>query len=171
MWRGGPLRGSTSFLAVRALHDNVIAATINSVVVSKERRRKLEKAAVPAYVTAIYAAAITPDALWIATREGALRSTDSGATWEHILGGLPGRSINALDYDSYGRRLLATAGSGQLFESRDSGASWKKIDSGWTIRSVSSFKGKLLALTAFDGLIMKRESEIDGINERSVRTF
>jgi len=158
-WRGGPVERNTSFISVRVQGDTVVAASLNGVFVSKDAGVTWTKPRVPIYVTAIYAAAITPDAIWIATREGALRSADSGATWDHVLGGLPGRNVRAIDYDPYGRRLLATASNGQLFESRNSGDSWKEIDSNWTIRSVASFKGRLLALTAFDGLVMKRESE------------
>jgi photosystem II stability/assembly factor-like uncharacterized protein len=158
-WRGGPILGNSSFLAVQALGSNVVAAALNAVVVSGDGGSTWTKASVPNYVTAIFGATIAPGAIWIATRDGALRSTDLGATWEHVLGGLPGRNVNAIDYDPYGRRLLATVAAGQLYGSSDLGASWKKIDSAWTIRKVSSFRGKLLAATAFDGLIMKREPE------------
>lgn len=158
-WQGGPILGNTSFLAVQVLDRNVVAATLGGIVVSKDGGSTWAKATVPIYVTAIYSATITPSAVWIATREGALRSTDGGATWEHSLGGLPGRDIVGIDYDSFGGKLLATARTGHLFESLDGGNSWQKIDSGWTVRNVASFKGKLLVMTAFDGLVMKRQSE------------
>lgn len=157
-WRGGAILGETGFLSVEALDANVVAATLNAVVVSKDNGATWTKAAVPAYVRAIYRATIAPDALWLATREGALRSTDGGATWEHMLGGLPARNVAAIEYDVYAHRLLATASGGQLFESRDSGNAWQKIDSPWLIRNVAPSKDKLFAITAFDGLIVKKES-------------
>jgi photosystem II stability/assembly factor-like uncharacterized protein len=158
-WRGGPMLGETGFLSVQTLDPNVVAATLNAVIVSKDNGVSWTKAAVPQYVKAIFGATIAPDAIWLATREGALRSTDGGATWEHMLGGLPSRNLGAIDYDTYGRRLLATASGGQLFESRDSGNSWQKIDSPWMIRNVAPSKDKLFAITAFDGLIMKNEAQ------------
>jgi photosystem II stability/assembly factor-like uncharacterized protein len=158
-WRGGSTLGESGFLSVQALSTNVVAATLNAVIVSKDSGASWTKAAVPQWVKAIFRAAIAPDAIWLATREGALRSMDGGATWEHVLGGLPSRNIFTVGYDTYGRRLLATASTGQLFESRDSGNSWQKIDSPWQIRNVAPTRDKLLAITAFDGLVMKSETK------------
>ncbi len=157
-WRGGAVEGETGFLSVQALGTKVVAATLNAVVVSKDNGDTWTKAAVPTYVKAIFGVTIAPDAIWLATREGAVRSSDGGATWEHTLGGLPSRNVAAIEYDIYGHRLLATVSGGQLFESRDSGNAWQKIESPWTIRNVAPSKDKLFAITAFDGLIMKRES-------------
>jgi photosystem II stability/assembly factor-like uncharacterized protein len=158
-WHGGPILGETGFVSVQSLETNVVAAAVNAVIVSKDNGATWSKAALPHYVQAIFGATIAPGSIWLATREGALRSTDGGATWEHMLGGLPSRNLAAIEYDSYGHRLLATASRGELFESRDSGDSWQKLDSPWMIRNVAPSKGKLFAITAFDGLILKDEAQ------------
>jgi hypothetical protein len=110
-------------------------------------------------VNAIFGVAVTPDGIWAASREGALRSGDSGANWEHVLAGLPSRNVAAVSYDSGARRLRATSFSGELFESPDAGRSFKRVDAGWTVRGVASGGGKVLAITAFDGLVMMREAQ------------
>ncbi len=157
-WRGGPILGEKDFISVESLGETLIAATRNSAVVSKDNGKNWIKATVPAYVRAIYAAAVSPDAIWLATHDGLLRSRDGGATWDHLLGGLPARNISAIDYDPFGNRLLATASGGALFESRD-GESWKRVESNWFIRNVAATHDKLLAITAFDGLIVKSEPQ------------
>lgn len=113
----------------------------------------------PKWVNAIFGVAVTPDGIWAASREGALRSTDFGANWEHVLAGLPARNVAAVSFDAAGARLRATSFIGELFESRDGGRSFQRIDAGWTVRNVASGGGKVLAITAFDGLVMMRESQ------------
>ena len=71
----------------------------------------------------LYNLTASPDgSLWLATREGALHSTDGGQSWQHILGGLPPREVLAVRYDAQSQRLLATAVyADAVFESKDGG--------------------------------------------------
>ena len=158
-WRGGEVKGYRNFVAVRSLNGTVVATTLNSVLISKDHGATWTACVLPKYVTAIYGGTVAPNAVWIATREGALKSSDGGATWEHVLSGLPARHVFAVAYDHDSNRLLATTLDGDLYESRDAGNSWHGINTGWTVRNVAAGRGRLLAITAFDGLLMKRESE------------
>jgi hypothetical protein len=58
---------------------------------------------------------------------------DGGATWEHVVNGLPGKDITSVSFDSTHHRLLATSdATGVIFESRDGGRSWQRgPDSGF----------------------------------------
>lgn len=158
-WRGGDVSGYRSFVSVQALDGIVVGATLNAVVVSRDGGATWTASAMPRWVNAIFGVAVTPDGIWAASREGALRSTDMGASWEHVLAGLPSRNVAAVAYDAAAARLRATSFSGELYESRDAGRSFKRVDAGWTVRNVASGGGKVLAITAFDGLVMMREAQ------------
>jgi photosystem II stability/assembly factor-like uncharacterized protein len=158
-WRSGEVNGYRNFISVQSLKGMAVAATLNSLLLSKDDGATWTPAALPKYVTAIYGATVTPGAIWVATREGAIKSADSGATWEHVLAGLPSRNLFTVTYDGNADALLATTFAGELYESRNGGQSWSRIDRGWTVRNVGTGRGKLLAITAFDGLLMMREPE------------
>ncbi|HYH01162.1 MAG TPA: transcriptional regulator [Terriglobales bacterium] len=158
-WRAVDIAGHRSFLGVQVLDDAVVAATLNAVAVSRDKGATWKVSSMPKWVHAIFSVAITPDGIWAASREGALRSADWGGSWEHVLGGLPGRNVAAVTYDAQLARLRATSFSGELFESRDAGQTWKRVQAGWVVRNVASGGGKVLAITAFDGLLMMREPE------------
>ena len=59
--------------------------------------------------------------------QGAYHSGDNGATWEHVVNGLPDKNISSVSYDSSKKRLLATSSvTGVVFESQDGGRNWKR---------------------------------------------
>ena len=58
------------------------------------------------YITAIHGVTLTPEGeILVASREGAFRSTDSGATWEHVVKGIPDKNISSITYDQSKKRL------------------------------------------------------------------
>ena len=68
------------------------------------------------------AAIASENEIMIASREGAFRSGDGGATWEHAVNGLPDKDITSVSFDSTRKRLLATSDTtGVIFESNDGG--------------------------------------------------
>jgi photosystem II stability/assembly factor-like uncharacterized protein len=97
----------------------------------------------------------------IAAREGAFRSGDGGAIWEHVVNGLPAKDITSVSFDSTHQRLLATSdATSVIFESRDGGRSWQRgPDSGFPLRRVSVIGGRFVAATPFDGVILQPENE------------
>ena len=77
----------------------------------------------PSYLT-IRGVTLTPEGqILVAAREGAYRSSDSGATWEHVTNGLPDKNISSISYDADSKRLLATStATGVIFEARTAAA-------------------------------------------------
>ena len=163
-WSGGPVMGKNEFVSVQANGDLVVAATRTNVLFSKNSGASWQQAGLSSYITSLYGVTITPDLqILVASREGAFRSSDSGATWEHMLNGLPDKNISSITYDQSGKRLLATStATGVVFESHDGGRSWHRgPDSGYPLRRISVVRGRLLAATPFDGVIEQPESEAE----------
>jgi len=161
-WSGGPVMGKNEFVSVQANGDLVVAATRTNVLFSKNGGASWQQAGLSSYITSLYGVTITPDGqILVASREGAFRSSDSGATWDHMLNGLPDKNISSIIYDQSGKRLLATStATGVVFESPDGGRSWHRgPDSGYPLRLISVVRGRLLAATPFDGVIAQPESE------------
>ena len=113
-------------------------------------------------MTAIRDVTISPEGnILVATKEGAFRSSNSGATWEKISNGIPDKNISSISYDSPGKRLLATStATSVIFESRDGGRSWHRgPDSGYPLRRISVVHGRFLAATPFDGVVAQPERD------------
>ncbi|MGA2002481.1 MAG: transcriptional regulator [Terriglobales bacterium] len=162
VWKGGNVLGQHDFVSVRAQGDSVLAATRSSVLVSDDGGKSWKLAGLPSYIVSIRGAAIAPDGQFvIAAREGAFRSADGGATWEHVVNGLPDKDITSVSLDSTRKRLLATSDStGVIFESRDGGHSWQRgPDTGYPLRRVSVVGGRFIGATPFDGVILQPETD------------
>jgi photosystem II stability/assembly factor-like uncharacterized protein len=161
-WKGGQVVGQSDFVSVRASGTTLVAATHSTVLVSNDSGKTWQQAGLPSYVASIRNVAIVSDSqILVASREGAFRSGDGGATWEHVVNGLPGKDITSVSFDSGSKRLLATSDStGVIFESRDGGRSWQRgPDSGFPLRRVSIIGGRLVGATPFDGVILQPENE------------
>jgi photosystem II stability/assembly factor-like uncharacterized protein len=161
-WKGGRILGQQDFVSVRAEGSTVVAATRSSVLVSNDRGVTWKQGGLPSYVVSIRSAAIASDnQIVIASREGAFRSGDGGATWEHVVNGLPGKDITYVSFDSTHKRMLATSdATGVIFESRDGGRSWQRgPDSGFPLRRVSVIGGRFVGATPFDGVVLQPENE------------
>jgi photosystem II stability/assembly factor-like uncharacterized protein len=161
-WKGGEVLAQIDFVSVRAEGSTVVAATRSSVLVSNDRGTTWKRTGLPSYVVSIRNAAIASDGQFIvASREGAFRSVDGGATWEHVGNGLPGKDITSVSFDPAHKRLLATSdATGVIFESRDGGRSWQRgPDSGFPLRRVSIIGGRFVGATPFDGVILQPEGE------------
>ncbi|MGD0793212.1 MAG: transcriptional regulator [Terriglobales bacterium] len=161
-WKGGQILGKQDFVSVRAEGSTVVAATRSSVLVSNDSGAAWKQAGLPTYVVSIRSAAIASDRqIMIASREGAFRSGDGGATWEHVVNGLPGKDITSVSFDPTHKRMLATSdATGVIFESRDGGRSWQRgPDSGFPLRRVSVIGGRFVGATPFDGVVLQPENE------------
>ena len=162
VWMGGPVQGEKDFLSVRSKGNTVVAAAPINVYVSNDGGATFTQHSLKQYVTNIRGVTVTPEAhIFVASREGAFESTDDGATWTHVLTGLPDKDITSIVYDGNGKRLLATSmQTGVIFESTDSGRSWRRgPDSGYPLRRVSVVHGRLIGATPFDGVIVQPENE------------
>ena len=106
-WIGGPVLGKTDLVSVQANGELVVAATRGEVLFSTDSGITWKQAVLPANVTVIRGVTVTPDAqIMVASREGAFRSSDTGATWQRMLNGLPDRDISSISYDHSGKGLL-----------------------------------------------------------------
>lgn len=153
-WHGGPVAGLRDFLFVDALADTVLAGTPAGVVLSRNGGADWTLISLPSFVTTVKGVALAPGTLWVATGEGAFFSTDSGSTWQHVVAGIPAQNLTSVRYDSVAQRLLGTTPSGKIFASRDAGQSWTlEAAPGWRVRALSLAGGRLLGITAFNGIV------------------
>jgi len=154
-WTGGPVMGQQFFTTVRATPRMLVAANHHALLVSVDRGVNWYQPKLPHYLTMLNGVAITADGvIWLATREGAFRSSDGGDNWEHVLAGLPHRNLLSITVDEDGGRLLATASDTRdLYESTDSGRSWRRTQTGFALRRVVPVHGRVLATTSYDGIV------------------
>ena len=155
-WKGGAIAGQSDFIAVRTLQNMIAAATHTGVVVTVDGGAHWYAANVPYYINGIHDLAIDPEnTLWIATRMGVFRSTDSGDNWEHVLNGLPATNVDSVAYDLEGKRLLVTSTTTTtVYESSDGGRRWHSTGHlGWEVRSATASRGKLFLTTTYDGVV------------------
>ena len=161
-WKGGPVIGQQDFVAAGSNGDLVVGATRTEVVYSTDGGTTWKATKPASFISSIHGVTVTPEGqILIATREGAYRSMDSGANWEHMLNGLPDKNISSIAYDNGSKRLLATSTvTGVVFESKDKGRSWHRgPDSGYPLRRISVVHGRFYAATPFDGVIAQPENE------------
>ncbi len=159
-WYRATVEGENDFIAVNSIGDGTVSLiSPKRVFFSHDDGKSWSEIPCPQYVTGVYNLTAVPDgSLWMATREGALRSVDGGKTWEHTLGGLPPRNVFVVRYDAATQRLLATALYAHgVFESRDHGQTWQRTsDTGVSIRAAMGFQGRILAASAYNGLLLQQ---------------
>jgi photosystem II stability/assembly factor-like uncharacterized protein len=155
-WRGGLVEGETDYISVAHSGDTIAASARHALIVSRDGGATFHRVRLPENVTTLSNVAVDPEqTIYIATREGGYRSADGGATWS-FLEWLTANNLVSITYDPEGKRLLAASTSAtEVFESRDGGRSWDKVDSGWFLRTVRASQGRVIAATAFDGLVLQ----------------
>lgn len=170
-WEGGPLLGHSDFTLVRTTPQLTVAAGHNFLLLSasddsgsKKSACKLfecawREAKLPKVISSISDLAVGADnSLWLACREGLYRSTDLGGTWTR-LEKLPVVNLASVFYDSAQHRVLVTAlNSTEVFSSDEEGRSWQHRESGWLLRTITDDNGRLVASTAFDGVVVESPS-------------
>jgi photosystem II stability/assembly factor-like uncharacterized protein len=157
-WSGGAILGQQAFISVASLGDMEVAATRTAVLVSRNGGTEWYLSALPSELIGIRSVTVTANRqIVVASREGGFRSSDGGITWTHMLNGLPNQDINSISFDEDNQRLLATStGNGVIFESSDGGNSWRQgPDAGYPLRRISVVRGRVLAATSFDGVIVQ----------------
>jgi photosystem II stability/assembly factor-like uncharacterized protein len=95
--------------------------------------------------------------IWLAARTGLFRSTDAGDSWKPV-SSLRLANIQTVQFDDDNHRILVTSGSStNVFESSDNGKTWSAISAGWRLRNLRLARGRLIATTAFDGVVIQPE--------------
>lgn len=159
-WYGEPVLGERDLIAIDETDAKTLAVvSAKRAFESNDGGKTWSELTLPHYVTVVYSLTSAPDStLWLSTREGALHSTDSGKSWEHILGGIPPREVLNVHYDAQAKRLLATGlHTHAVFESKDGGKTWQESPKSIvSIRAVMSYEGKILAATSHNGLLLEK---------------
>jgi photosystem II stability/assembly factor-like uncharacterized protein len=159
-WRGGPVQGQRNFLSLDTAGEQVLAATPNSLVWSRDGGMTWSALALPSYVGIVHAVAISPSMLWIATHAGVFESKDTGATWEHVLVGTPPQNLMSIRYDATGQRVLGLTRSGEIYSTHD-GQIWSHTaHTGIYLRSIGLAGGRLLGITPFRGIVAQPEPDV-----------
>ena len=160
-WMGGAVMGKQDFVSVRAEGNLIALATRSDVLVSKDNGSTWQDSNLSASISSIRGVTISEGQIMFASREGAFRSPNAGAGWEHMQNGLPDKNISSISYDQNNKRLLATSTeTGVVFESQDNGHSWTRgPDTGYPLRNISVVQGRLMAATPFDGIVMQPEND------------
>jgi len=160
-WSGGPVMGKQDFVSVQPNGNLIALATRSNVLVSKDDGKTWQDSSLSSYVSSIRGVTIADGQIMFASREGAFRSPNAGAGWEHMQNGLPDKNISSISYDEDGKRLLATSTeTGVVFESVDAGHTWTRgPDTGYPLRHISVVHGRFLAATPFDGVVMQPEND------------
>ena len=167
-WQGGAVEGNTNFLAIHVQPNLLIAAGRNTIVASVDGGNSWYTSKVPQIVTSIVGFCSAPDnSVWFASREGAYRSSDGGDTWERVTT-LPIVDLAACKYDEDNKRMLVTGmRSTEIFQSEDNGRTWRHSDTGWLLRSLLDEPGRLVATTAFDGVVLQQSSVAQSVEART----
>ncbi|MGB6679228.1 MAG: transcriptional regulator, partial [Terriglobales bacterium] len=160
-WNGGAVMGKQDFVSVRSDGSLIALATRSDVLVSKDNGSTWQDSSLSASISSIRGVTISDGQIMFASREGAFRSPNAGAGWEHMQNGLPDKNISSISYDQNNKRLLATSTeTGVVFESQDNGRSWTRgPDTGYPLRNISVVQGRLMAATPFDGIVMQPEND------------
>lgn len=160
-WTGGAIMGKQDFVSVRSDGNLIALATRSDVLVSKDNGSTWQDSSLSASISSIRGVTISDGQIMFASREGAFRSPNGGAGWEHMQNGLPDKNISSISYDQNNKRLLATSTeTGVIFESQDNGRTWTRgPDTGYPLRNISVVQGRLMAATPFDGVVMQPENE------------
>ena len=160
-WRMGFTQQRKDLIDITAAEKMVVAAGRHTLLVSINDGENWLAPALANSISSVNTAAVDDTgAIWIATREGAFRSTDAGDSWQFV-GALPLSNITTLEYEAENHRMVAAgAASTSIFESFDGGRNWKRSDSGWLLHDLRAVHGRLVAATTFDGVVIQPEPAV-----------
>jgi photosystem II stability/assembly factor-like uncharacterized protein len=162
-WYGQAIEGQNNFSYVNCYDDGTVTlSSHNAALVSHDWGKTWNMLTLPGYIGKVNSVTAVPNgSLWVSSQQGAIQSSDAGKTWRYVLGGLPKDDVLEVDYDVAGQRLLATGlHQRTAFFSKDNGMTWQQTESAHVaIRSVMSYQGRLLATSAFNGVLMQEGAE------------
>ncbi|HEX5434561.1 MAG TPA: transcriptional regulator [Candidatus Angelobacter sp.] len=162
-WQRQELPGLKYAMSLAISGKMVVAASRNALAVSVNGGESwLTPKPLPAGFMINSVAVDSTGDIWLGAREGMFRSSDVGDTWKRVIS-LRLSNVVSIQLDQEDQRILATgAASTNVFESTDNGRSWNPINTGWLLRNVSSARGRLLATTPFDGIVVQPETTASG---------
>ena len=166
-WTGPVLKGD-NYRFVSAKENEVLAANRSQLMISTDGSATWHAITLPSKLTSVQAVTTAPKgSLWVGGREGLFYSEDQGQSWQQ-LSTLPLADINGLNYNrALGRVIVTSWRSTMVFAIDESSKTWKWWDAGWTVRSVRSQGGRLVAASLYDGVVMQPKSEETGATTAS----
>jgi photosystem II stability/assembly factor-like uncharacterized protein len=159
-WQPALAHAGTAIRAITTQPGLIVAAGRNTIFASTDGGATWYRGQVPQIVTNIVGLCKAGDqSVWLASREGAYRSGDGGKTWERVIR-LPVVDLASCRYDAQAKRILVTGmRSTEIFESPDDGRTWRRSETGYLLRSLVDQSGRLVASTAFDGVVVQPAAE------------
>jgi ligand-binding sensor domain-containing protein len=166
-WTGPVLKGD-NYRFVSAKENEVLAANRSQLMISTDGSATWHAITLPSKLTSVQAVTTAPKgSLWVGGREGLFYSEDQGQSWQQ-LSTLPLADINGLNYNrAMGRVIVTSWRSTMVFAIDESSKTWKWWDAGWTVRSVRSQGGRLVAASLYDGVVVQPKSEEAGATTAS----
>ena len=166
-WAGPVLKGD-NYRFVSAKENEVLAANRSQLMISTDGSATWHAITLPSKLTSVQAVTTAPKgSLWVGGREGLFYSEDQGQSWQQ-LSTLPLADINGLNYNrEMGRVIVTSWRSTMVFAIDESSKTWKWWDAGWTVRSVRSQGGRLVAASLYDGVVVQPKSEEPGATTAS----
>ena len=158
-WTGPVLKGD-DYRFVTAKDNEVLAANRRQMMISTDGGTNWHEIALPSKLSYVQAVTTAPKgSIWVGGREGLFYSQDQGQSWQQ-LSTLPLADINGLSFNrELGRIIVTSARSTIIFAIDENSMTWKWWDAGWTVRSVRSLGGRLVAASLYDGVVVQPKSE------------
>jgi photosystem II stability/assembly factor-like uncharacterized protein len=157
-WEGGPVLGLRDIRGVESYGAIVVALAPRALAVSRDAGDTWKEVRLPAQITLLNGMTMLPDrTLWLAAHEGVFRSRDFGLNWESLTQQCPATQAASIAYDPEHHRLLVAGEDGKAYASMD-GNHWQPLESPYFIRSLADASGRLLAATAFDGIVAEPDT-------------
>ena len=158
-WQGGPVMGVVGYLSVTAHGAMMAAARPDGVVLSQDAGQTWWPMSIPTVLTRIHRIAFSPDGtLWLGAREGVYFTRDKGKTWMWVHR-LPLVDIDDLYYDTHLNRVLVSSrGSDFVYAIDPRTLDWKWWQTGFRLSAVRAARGRLLAASLYDGVVLEPRS-------------
>jgi ligand-binding sensor domain-containing protein len=155
-WEGGPVLGKPEYRSVVVSGPVVVASERTALAMSNDEGKTWQPLAMPQGLTWLQSAAVTDNgSLWLGGREGVFYSDDHGQTWSEMKS-LPLRDISGLSYDANLKRIVITSwASSWVLAVNPADRTFKFYGPGWKVRHVQSVSGRLLAATAYNGVVLE----------------
>ena len=137
----------------------MVASERTALAMSNDEGKTWQPLAMPQGLTWLQSAAVTDSgSLWLGGREGVFYSDDHGQTWTEMKS-LPLRDISGLSYDANLKRVVITSwASSWVLAVNPADRTFKFYDPGWKVRHVQSVSGRLLAATAYNGVVLEPQN-------------
>jgi photosystem II stability/assembly factor-like uncharacterized protein len=166
-WQGGPVLGVANYLSVASYGSFLAAARPDGVVISHDGGQSWWPLGIPTMLTRIHRIAFSPDGtLWLGAREGVYFTRDKGKSWMWVHR-FPLVDIDDLFFDvQLDRVLVSSRGSDFVYAIDSKTLNWKWWQTGFRLSAVRAVKGRLLAASLDDGVLIEPRAAEGEIGQR-----